>query len=386
MADHDAMIAQFSNITGCDSGRAQFYLESSGWQLQVALASFYDEGEMDDTPDTLPTGGGGSHQPAAPPLTGPGSGTTKGPSSRFATLSDMHGEEEDSDSGDDGQAFYAGGSERGGSGQQIVGPGKKKRASKIVEEMFKAAKEHGAQEVEAGTPAPSGSQPQGPLFRGAGYRLGDTEGGETAPIPGTAGSFQPKPKDMHVVLKLWKNGFSVDDGDMRSYKDPNNAEFLNAVTNGEIPRELVRMAKGGEVNLDMEDHRDEEYNPPKSKLKPFTGEGHKLGSPTPTVVSQPPAAQSQKNESAPPTSVQLDTSQPITTLQVRLADGSRLVNKFNHTHTVGDIRRFIIDSRPQYVSQVFALMTTFPNRELTDDSQTLAEASLLNAVIVQRLK
>lgn len=34
----------------------------------------------------------------------------------------------------------------------------------------------------------------------------------------------------------------------------------------------------------------------------------------------------------------------------------------------------------------FVLMTTFPNRELTDESKSLEEAKLANAVIVQRMK
>ena len=34
----------------------------------------------------------------------------------------------------------------------------------------------------------------------------------------------------------------------------------------------------------------------------------------------------------------------------------------------------------------FVLMTTFPNKELTDDGQKINEANLLNAVIVQRFK
>ena len=34
----------------------------------------------------------------------------------------------------------------------------------------------------------------------------------------------------------------------------------------------------------------------------------------------------------------------------------------------------------------YVLMTTFPNKELTDEQQTLAEAKLLNAVVVQRYK
>ena len=45
----------------------------------------------------------------------------------------------------------------------------------------------------------------------------------------------------------------------------------------EIPQELIREAKGSEVNLNMEDHRDEEFKAPKKALKAFTGEGNRLG-------------------------------------------------------------------------------------------------------------
>ena len=43
-------------------------------------------------------------------------------------------------------------------------------------------------------------------------------------------------------------------------------------------------------------------------------------------------------------------------------------------------------SQPAMSSANYILMTTFPNRELTDLGQTLAEAKLLNAVVVQRMK
>ena len=39
--------------------------------------------------------------------------------------------------------------------------------------------------------------------------------------------------------------------------------------------------------------------------------------------------------------VPLDPTQPTVTVQIRLADGTRLVSKFNHTHTVNDIRQLI---------------------------------------------
>lgn len=52
---------------------------------------------------------------------------------------------------------------------------------------------------------------------------------------------------------------------------------------------------------------------------------------------------------------------------------------------IRDIRLFIVDARPAMAATSFVLMTTFPNKELTDENQTLKEANLLNAVIVQRL-
>ena len=35
-----------------------------------------------------------------------------------------------------------------------------------------------------------------------------------------------------MVLKLWKNGFSIDDGPLRDFKDPANKEFLDSVSKG----------------------------------------------------------------------------------------------------------------------------------------------------------
>ena len=63
----------------------------------------------------------------------------------------------------------------------------------------------------------------------------------------------------------------------------------------------------------------------------------------PVYQSQGPAASSGNKGSSGPKAVEIpvDSSQPITQIQIRLADGSRLVGKFNHTHTVGDIKRFI---------------------------------------------
>lgn len=83
--------------------------------------------------------------------------------------------------------------------------------------------------------------------------------------------------------------------------------------------------------------------------------------------------------------LQTDDSQPTTMIQIRLADGSRVATRFNQTHTVDDIRRFIALARPAYANQRFTLLTTFPSKELQDGSVTIRDAGLLNAALLQRL-
>uniref|UniRef100_A0A8B9NTN6 UBX domain-containing protein 2B n=1 Tax=Accipiter nisus TaxID=211598 RepID=A0A8B9NTN6_9AVES len=245
------------------------------------------------------------------------------------------------------QRFYSGDSAY--RGLQISGASN--NPSKIVAELFKEAKEHGA------VPLDEASRASGDLSKAK----------------------------VQILLKLWRNGFSLDDGELRSYSDPTNAQFLESVKRGEIPVELQRLVHGGQVNLDMEDHQEQEYVKPRLRFKAFSGEGQKLGSLTPEIVSTPSSPEEEEKSilSAP---VLIDDSMPATKIQIRLADGSRLIQKFNQTHRIKDIRDFIIQSRPAFATTDFVLVTTFPNKELTDESLTLQEADILNTVILQQLK
>uniref|UniRef100_A0A673UEB9 NSFL1 cofactor p47 n=1 Tax=Suricata suricatta TaxID=37032 RepID=A0A673UEB9_SURSU len=336
-AERQDALREFVAVTGAEEDRARFFLESAGWDLQIALASFYEDGGDEDivtisqaTPSSVSRG-------------------TAPSDNRVTSFRDLIHDQDEEEEEEEGQRFYAGGSER--SGQQIVGPPRKKSPNELVDDLFKGAKEHGAVAVERVTKSP----------------------GETS-----------KPR-VHVVLKLWRSGFSLDSGELRSYQDPSNAQFLESIRRGEVPAELRRLAHGGQVNLDMEDHRDEDFVKPKGAFRAFTGEGQKLGSTAPQVLNTSSPAQQAENEAKASSSVSIDESQPTTNIQIRLADGGRLVQKFNHSHRISDIRLFIVDARPAMAATSFVLMTTFPNKELADESQTLKEANLLNAVIVQRL-
>jgi len=51
-----------------------------------------------------------------------------------------------------------------------------------------------------------------------------------------------KPKDggdkSDVKVTLWANGFQVDDGELRSYDDPANKDFMKDLNEGYVPKEL----------------------------------------------------------------------------------------------------------------------------------------------------
>ena len=53
-----------------------------------------------------------------------------------------------------------------------------------------------------------------------------------------------EPEDKVVVLKMWKDGFSIDDGDVRRYDDPANQKFLEDIKEGKVPMELVKSVRG----------------------------------------------------------------------------------------------------------------------------------------------
>lgn len=304
---------------------------------------------------------------------------------KVTTLFNMNTSSSDDDE-EEGQAFYAGGSER--SGQQVLGPPRRKpEGHDVVSEVFRLAQENGAEVVERSTP--SGSSASGSMFGGAGYRLGMTPDDHEA-LPNA--TRVPRPHKIEpVVLKLWRQGFSINNGELRLYEDPVNKEFLNSIKRGEIPNELRQLAGTGTVDFELEDHRHEEFKKPAaSKIQTFSGQGHTLGSPAPNVVTteMPPSnpETNEQNQKKATESITIDESQPTAMIQVRLADGSRISGRFNHSHTVSDIRQYVRTARPVYENVNFTLLTTFPSKELDDDKATIASAGLQGSTIMQRLK
>ncbi|KAG1675149.1 hypothetical protein FOA52_003372 [Chlamydomonas sp. UWO 241] len=276
------------------------------------------------------------------------------------------GKDKDGDSSDEeekprGTEYYAGGQK---SGQAILGnPDGKTPDGDKVKSLFDRARESGAVD---GT----GADLEGPsTFRGTGRTLA---GGAAAPGP------------RNHVITFWSNRvFTVDDGPPRRIDDPENADFINAIGRGECPEELEAGQPGVAITVNLV-KKDEEYSEPdKPKYTAFTGSGRTLtadggGASTSAAAAAAAAADADAGEWEG-----VDETKPATSLQLRLADGSRMVARFNHTHRVSDVRRFIRASRPD-VTFSYVLMTAFPSAPVEDEGKTLEEAGLLNAVLIQK--
>ncbi|EOA33090.1 hypothetical protein CARUB_v10016428mg [Capsella rubella] len=137
-----------------------------------------------------------------------------------------------------------------------------------------------------------------------------------------------------LIVTIWKNGYTVVDSELKSFDDPENATFLEGV----------------ETSLAGSDSVSTESPSP---------------SPSMGLIVVDPAA-------------------PTTSIELRLADGTRFVTQFNTHHTVGDIRAFIDASRPDGFKDYHLSIMGSPPTLLPDFNQTIEEAGIIaNSVLVQ---
>lgn len=190
-------------------------------------------------------------------------------------------------------------------------------------------------------------------------------------------------------LTLWRDGFSVEDGPLMRYDDPKNAEILKAIQEGAAPQHILNVRFGQQVELRVAQRTQEEYVPPPPKpMKAFSGGGQRLGAPTPAMSSSSkpaPVATEAAATSSSRKAFEVDGAKPVTTIQIRLGDGSRQTARFNHDHTIRDVRNWINAANPGMAERQYMLMTTFPNKDLDDENMTIKESGAAGAVVVQRM-
>ncbi|PWN53222.1 SEP-domain-containing protein [Violaceomyces palustris] len=438
-------IEQFLSITGASRERAIFFLEASGGDLEEAMSQFFEAGQgqelADDHDDqdmvsaTANTNNSSSlHQPVPPsdytgprtlsgqPVSAPsqqgwGSGSVSGPSSRpsgsrstggasrggIFTFGDLTsssnstsgGHDESGDEQEDGSEdrdplnYYAGGEQ---SGISVQNPNHRRpEQDDLVNQILKKAAERPMPAQEA---RPAGVK----SFSGTGRSIADNDArassSSPSSMPGSFGQGNEEQDDdeepVNRNLTFWQDGFTVEDGPLMRYDDPANAENLRLINQGHAPLNLINVRQNQRVNITVSKRLDQKYVPPPPK--PFQGTGNRLGNVTPNISA--PSSAPSPAATAPQTSsggssnseFKVDTDKPVTQIQIRLADGSRSLGRFNHTHTIGDVRRFINASQPGMGSRSYILQGSFPPKPLSDESQTLEEAGLINSVVIQKMQ
>ncbi|KAM6499406.1 SEP domain containing protein [Amanita muscaria] len=309
-----------------------------------------------------------------------------GPSSSAAPGDD----EDENDDADRGESWFAGG-ERSGISVETPGRSRAVPGGDMVRELLRRAAEAGP------PPPPPGSSPRSDVFTGGGHRLGsDEEPGGYIPDPSA-----PQTSQATAIrhLTFWRDGFTVEDGELLRYDDPANAQLLTEINSGIAPPSVLNVNPGQPVELRVAKRTNDDYVPPRSHTTAFGGAGHRLGAPVPNIGSAGSSQQSAMPGSFPSPSTtqntvrqpeslttrfEVDQTKPMTSIQLRLADGTRMVCRMNLTHTIQDIRNFINASHPENLTRPYTIGTTFPNRTLDNNSTTIEAAGLANSVVVQR--
>lgn len=242
---------------------------------------------------------------------------------RIASINDL--KKKSADGKDRGNEYYAGGAGRnGGSGVSVVGPNDGK-----VDSIMKKA-----------------SEGQG----------GSSQGGKT------------------FKITFYKDAFQVDDGPIRMLDDPANKKFVDEISKGYAPKELVGQ-DGKAPEIDIIDKRSEsapvDVQP---KFRSFEGSGMSLGG------SKKKAASSTIFTVQAGKEATVDASKPTTRIQVKLPNGKRAVGKFNKTQTVKELMDFVNVHVSGLTS--YQLLAGRPPKPIENCDKSLDDMGLCNASLV----
>lgn len=141
---------------------------------------------------------------------------------------------------------------------------------------------------------------------------------------------------VHRSLTFWRNGFSIEDGPLLAYDEPQNRHLLQALEEGRAPSAAFGVPFDQRVNVEVHQRRREDYVAPKKKMKAFEGGGQRLGDAAPEVASSSaspmpgslPTSSSNVGENTGTGTLgevkfEVDPSKPTTNIQLRFGDGSR---------------------------------------------------------------
>ncbi|KAJ2611968.1 protein phosphatase regulator, partial [Coemansia sp. RSA 1365] len=417
-SSQNSLIQKWIEVSQGSEEQARFHLGRNNWNLDAALSSFYQvpplseglppphEEDLGLPPDpNLAATNSTTYPSTTVPVTSAAAVDTpastratavpyrrSGPNARIATLSSIrshpssggaNANSDDDDDNDDEHKWYAGGES---SGMAVQPPSADGSGSLVDRIMRRAAEDSAAIDTTTGV-----SQQRPPAassaFAGHGRKLGDPATSEAVSqnpsVLDSAAAVDPVFSDDIATRELtfWRNGFSIGDGPLYNLEDPTNRQNLDAILQGRAPLDILNVRPGQRVEMKIADRRGEDYassTQPSPSAQPFVGHGRRLGGIGPAVdTSSAPATSA--TASREPASLTIDPSQPTVQVRIRMVDGKCLVAKVNPSHTIGDLRSFVLSQRPAAAQRPFTFNTISPAAVLSDDSLTVKDTGIANS-------
>jgi UBX domain-containing protein 1 len=254
-----------------------------------------------------------------------------------------------------------------GNGQAVEGAGDGQSGSHQVDELFRKARENGARPPEEHTTHRSTN------FTGAGRRLGH-EAGPSLPV-------QPLTRDERKVkITFFRNGFSVDDGDLVNSETPEGRAFLETLNKGFVPRSIAEKYPNTDITVALEDRADQDYV---RTFKAFEGSGNRLTGPAPAGAGAP----RNQNSEAPSGTFEFRDDEPSSKVVLQMVDGTKKEVRVNpQRHTVADLRGVVATAARCSPFDFDLVVRELRPRTLADASQTLADAKAANCLILVKAR
>ncbi|GME80038.1 unnamed protein product [Ambrosiozyma monospora] len=411
MSAEEEKVHQFAQLTDTSEDIARQYLANTDFNLEAAINNFYGDGSLAGSSKTESSGTQSAplQQPpasasASSSSSAPASSSTSRPkprASQVRTFRDLSNANDDDDSDDPEKNLFTGGEK---SGLQVENPENKRRRQLqqqsrnrnplgLVEDLMKKAEEE-ANLPDTRESAKEHSKPKKNFFTGTGHKLGSVENEiESTEIGSKKPTGFQRPEKVTRTITFWKEGFQVEDGELYKYDDPTNADYLTQLNQGRAPLSLLNVEMFQDVDVNVVKKLDESFKPPKRKAGGFHGEGHRLGSPVPFEPSSHEDADVGGASGLPdaPTEAKVENKveqeeEGDSKIQIRLANGKRIVKKFQSTDPVSVLYEFV-SSNTEVNGREWSLAIAFPLTIIDDlKEKSIKEAGLVNSVVVQRWK
>eukprot|EP01060_Flectonema_neradi_P001796 TRINITY_DN11118_c0_g1_i1.p2 TRINITY_DN11118_c0_g1~~TRINITY_DN11118_c0_g1_i1.p2 ORF type:complete len:422 (+),score=102.48 TRINITY_DN11118_c0_g1_i1:74-1339(+) len=201
-----------------------------------------------------------------------------------------------------------------------------------------------------------------------------------------------KLKDPDVLdVVIYKDGIIVNNGVFRPYHWPLCSAFMSDVLEGYFPSEYQQKYPDGFL-MNLID-KSSESGSKASEAAGYRKNTFLKNMPSQVITKSGQIVQVRDNmrvmmggDSEMKTTVRKTVSEGGVFLQVRIVGGGKMVTQMSKTHTIGDVRKLVAEQIPHENSgRPFELLTAYPRKTFSDDSQTLLDADLVpNAALLMR--